>query len=264
MLKLRVITAAILIPIVLYILFAASPGVFRFATAVVVCLAAWEWPTLMGDNNPLLRMGYVIMLVAFLFISHFIGLKLLLILTALSWLILGYWVLNYPAKQPWAKKWRIGMLGIIVILPFYLSLNYLRELPHAHSLLFLLLMLIWGADTSAYFVGRRYGRSKLIPNVSPNKSWQGFYAALCSGFLIALIAIIWLNAILGYGFIILALVTTLASILGDLAESMFKRAQGVKDSGNILPGHGGILDRIDSLTAAAPIYTLGIILLGVN
>lgn len=268
MLKLRLVTAVILIPLVLYILFAATPEVFRFATAVLVCLAAWEWPTLMGKTNVLMRMGYVIMSVAFLFITQLLPLTWLLTIATLGWLIQAYWVIHYPEKRiQWAGAWQVGSMGIQVIIPCFVALNYLRELPHAHLLLIILLLLIWGADTSAYFVGRRYGRSKLIPEVSPNKSWQGFYAAIACGFLIAVIAIICLNDVFnghGLGFLILALLTTLASVLGDLTESMLKRAQGVKDSGNLLPGHGGILDRIDSLTAAAPVYTLGIVLLGIN
>lgn len=261
-------TAAILIPLVIYILFAATSEVFRFSTAVLVCLAAWEWPTLMGRANVLMRMGYVIMLVAFLFITQLLPLTWVLAIATLGWITQAYWVIYYPQKSTqWAGSWQVGFIGIQVIIPCFVALNYLRELPHAHLLLIILLLLIWGADTSAYFVGRRYGRTKLIPAVSPNKSWQGFYAAIGCGFLVAVIAIIWLNDVFsghGLGFLILALITTLASVLGDLTESMLKRARGVKDSGNLLPGHGGILDRIDSLTAAAPIYTLGIVLLGIN
>ena len=246
MLKLRVMTAVVLIPLVLYILFAATPAVFRFVTAVIVCLAAWEWPTLMGRTNVLMRMGYVIMLVAFLFITQLLPLTWLLVIAALGWIIQAYWVIHYPEKRTqWAGAWRVGIMGIQVIIPCFIALNYLHELPHAHLLLIILLLLIWGADTSAYFVGRRYGRSKLIPEVSPNKSWQGFYAAIACGFLVAAIAIIWLNDIFsgrGLSFLILAIITTLASVLGDLTESMLKRAQGVKDSGNLLPGHGGILE----------------------
>lgn len=268
MLKLRIATAAVLIPTVLYILFAASPAVFRFATAVIICLAAWEWPTLMGKKDLFMRMGYVLLVVAFLFISHLLNYNVILFISALGWVAYSYWVVNYPAKQEhWLSHWKLGAIGIHVLVPCYVALNFLHELPYAKELLFILLLLIWGADTSAYFIGKRFGRNKLIPAVSPNKSWQGFYAALVSGFLVALMAIIWLNEIFAghkLSFIFIALLTVLASVIGDLNESMLKRAQGVKDSGNMLPGHGGILDRIDSLTAAAPIYSLGIMLLGFN
>lgn len=268
MLKQRIITAAILIPIVLYILFFASITTFRLTTLIVVCLAAWEWPTLMGKTDSFMRLGYVIMLVALMFIAGLLPLPLLLGVSSLGWLILAYWVVSFPNKQEiWSSAQRVGVLGIQIILPCWFGLNYLRQLPHAHSFIFILLLLIWGADSSAYFIGRKYGTKKLIPAVSPNKTWQGFYAALLTGFLVAAISIIWLNGtVAGHwiGFLILGIITTVVSVLGDLTESMIKRVSGVKDSGNILPGHGGIMDRIDSLTAAAPIYALGIMLLGFN
>lgn len=268
MLKQRLITAAILIPVVFYILFFASPWVFRFATVLIVVLAAWEWPSFMGKTSCWARIGYIVIMVFSLLVSQFLPLWFVLCSAVFTWLILTYWVLVYPAQQ---KKWdslgRVALLGILVILPLYFVLNYLHNLPHANALLVILLLLIWGADSCAYFIGRAFGRQKLLPAVSPNKSWQGFYAAIASSFLVALAAIFWLNGMLAsywLGFLVLSIITTLASVIGDLAESMFKRAQGVKDSGNLLPGHGGILDRIDSLTAAAPIYTLGLVILGIN
>jgi phosphatidate cytidylyltransferase len=268
MLKYRLATAIVLIPLVLYLLFASSVQTFYYAMLTVAVLAAWEWPTLMGKNAILVRLSYVAAVLVIVLLSHFFPARLLLALSFLSWCIFTYWVLHYPAKQAvWVKTWALSLIGLVLIVPLFIAFIYLRTLPHGHELLLILLLLIWGADSSAYFIGRRFGRNKLIPQVSPNKSWQGFYAAISSGFLLAVMAIIWLNDVFAtqwFMFIVLAMLTTIASIVGDLAESMFKRAQGVKDSGALLPGHGGILDRIDSLTAAAPIYTLGLILLGIK
>ncbi len=268
MLKYRLLTAALLIPLVLYILFVSTEQVFYYAVAFVALLAAWEWPTLMGTNKVWVRIAYVCAVLLLITLSRLVATTTILSLSFFAWLLFSYWVISYPAKQSqWLRNWTLSIVGVWLIVPMFLALVMLRSLAHGHELILILLLLIWGADTSAYFIGRRFGRHKLIPQVSPNKTWQGFYAAIASSLLLAVGAIIWLNEVVVTHkiiFILLALLTTLAAIIGDLTESMFKRAQKVKDSGKLLPGHGGILDRIDSLTAAAPIFTLGLILLGIK
>jgi phosphatidate cytidylyltransferase len=140
--------------------------------------------------------------------------------------------------------------------------NYLRNSPHGIAILLVLFALIWGADSGAYFVGKKWGKHKLLPQVSPGKTWEGLSGALgvtviitfFSLFIFKVPYIRWPVALC------LALITVLFSIVGDLFESMLKRRVGLKDSGHSLPGHGGILDRIDSLTAAAPIFASGLLI----
>ncbi len=172
-------------------------------------------------------------------------------------------MLFYPAS---AALWRTSrplrvLFGILTVIPFFWGMMALRQYHYdtdhfagAWWLLFVML-LVWGADSGAYMFGRLFGKHKLAPKVSPGKTWEGFFGGLLSSAIIA-----WLFALLAPlsvapgTLIICAVIATLASVLGDLTESMFKREAGIKDSGNLIPGHGGILDRIDSLTAAVPVF----------
>jgi phosphatidate cytidylyltransferase len=156
------------------------------------------------------------------------------------------------------------LMGFLVLIPCWAALNYLRSLHDGIYTLLFLFALIWGADSAAYFVGRKWGKHKLAPQVSPGKSWQGLCGALVCALFIAAIAG-WLSETpiqLWWRGAVIAVVTVLFSVMGDLFESMIKRQAGVKDSGQLLPGHGGLLDRIDSLTAAAPIFVLVMMLGG--
>ena len=153
------------------------------------------------------------------------------------------------------------IVGFIMILSTFLALNLLRNSEvYGSSYVMYLLIIIWIADSGAYFAGRTWGKHKLIPNVSPGKSWEGVVGAIVATLIAAIFAIDLLNiptsqAVL---FILITLITVIYSVIGDLSESMFKRMANVKDSGNILPGHGGILDRIDSLTSGLPVFIAGL------
>ena len=182
----------------------------------------------------------------------------------------GFWlgalwlVLDYPkSKEQLGDRWMKIGFGLFVLIPAYLALLDLRR-DESHLLLLSLLMtIIWAADVGAYFVGKRYGRSRLAPSVSPGKSWAGLFGGLIAALAIGLsIAFIGEPEESKYTltswalFVVIVTVTVLFSVLGDLFESLMKRERGVKDSSALLPGHGGILDRIDSLTAAAPVFVL--------
>jgi phosphatidate cytidylyltransferase len=170
----------------------------------------------------------------------------------------------YPrGSNYWAKSTLMrGIIGVFVLVPCWLALNYIRNQSDGIYALLFLLILIWGADTTAYFVGKKFGRTKLAPQVSPGKTVVGLYAALICTFIIACIALLICQIPLRFWFggILISLITVFFSIIGDLTESMLKRAAKLKDSGQILPGHGGLLDRIDSLTAAAPIFVSSVLI----
>lgn len=267
MLKQRIITAIILIPLFLLFLFYASPVWFCIISALITLGGAWEWSNLMGVRSMLGRCIYLgLMILAFAW-ALVIPITSVFVIAGLWWLVATFLVVIYPrASALWGKSVFVcGLMGIFVLLPCWASLNYIRNLTNGIYALLFLFILIWGADSIAYFVGRKWGVTKLIPQVSPGKSRQGLYGALVSSVFIALIALWWCE--MPYAawlpVVILSLLTVIFSVVGDLFESMMKRQVGIKDSGKLLPGHGGLLDRIDSLTAAAPIFALGCVILGI-
>ena len=159
------------------------------------------------------------------------------------------------------SPWRGLLAGFLVLLPPFIGLSALhREAAFGPGYVLFLFFLIWAADSGAYFVGRRMGRRKLAPNVSPGKSWEGLVGGLSAAAVVAVIGgrLLGLSGETMVWFVPLCLVVVLVSVVGDLVESLFKRSAGVKDSGRLLPGHGGALDRIDSITAAAPAFYLGL------
>lgn len=265
MLKKRILTAAILIPIVLGVLFYLPPLSFRILTSFIVLGGAWEWAGLMGLQSLFARFGYFVFMEACLFIILLLPEYSILLTASIWWIMAAYMVIAYPSGSQFLfrHRWAKGLMGILTLAPCWVAINSIRlQADGLYALLFLFI-LIWGADSAAYFVGKQWGKHKLAPKVSPGKSWEGFLGALLFTIFIVIIACglshtpmkLWPWAIL------LSLVTVIFSVIGDLFESMLKRHVGVKDSGHLLPGHGGLLDRIDSLTAAAPIFAFGAALL---
>ena len=166
-------------------------------------------------------------------------------------------MLGYPASSRyWVGLPAKLIIGLLILLPAWQGLVLFKQWPEANWLILAVMVLVWGADIGAYFSGRRFGKRKLAPQVSPGKSWEGVFGGLLATLLICVgVAIYrdWSFASLLLGLLGTAVVV-LISVVGDLTESMFKRQAGVKDSSNLLPGHGGVLDRIDSLTAAIPVF----------
>ncbi|MET0110622.1 MAG: phosphatidate cytidylyltransferase [Candidatus Thiodiazotropha sp.] len=270
MLKQRVITALILAPLVVAAVLLLPNHYLALIVALVVSVGGWEWARLSGIETSFLQIVYsgslVLCLVALYYLLPSAWVPGVMLFSVAWWLLVVWRLTRYHAGQQhsdWLLKRAIE--GFIVLLPAGVALVSIHRIPTTGpGLLLFVLILIWSADIGAYFAGHRWGKHKLAPQVSPGKTREGVYGAMASALLCAVFLSFWLAGSLGQSLLIvlLCLITMLASVVGDLFESLTKRLQGVKDSGQLLPGHGGMLDRIDSLTAAAPVFLFGLILLG--
>jgi phosphatidate cytidylyltransferase len=265
-LRLRIATALVLAPLAIGgVLFLPTPYL-ALMLAFVVLIAAREWAVLVGLDSPGGVLGYLVLTAGCIALLWFLGGRWwipLLTVASLFWLGLAIFILRVRQVAP-ARGVDLPLvpLGLLVLLGPWAAIVQLHSVsPHGHLFVLCLLVLIWVADSLAYLVGRRWGRAKLAPVLSPGKTWVGVYAgvlgaALC-GFVLGWLKSLSAGAIAGS--VVLCGATAYVSVVGDLFESLLKRRRGLKDSGRLLPGHGGILDRIDSLTAAAPLFTLGIL-----
>lgn len=270
MLRLRIITALVLATLILAGLFFLPPLGFKLFTGFIVILAAWEWSGL-ADLTGLARLSFSFIVLLMLLA---VGLSLAtappglpvpgFLLPSLAWWLLALaLVAVYPAASGyWSSTPVILLIGALALVSAWAGFVLLREAPGHPYPLCLLLFLVWGADTGAYFFGKAYGKAKLLPRVSPGKSWAGVKGGMGTALAVALALSLWqgqLAAAAIPGFLAFCALVVAASILGDLCVSMLKRQQSLKDSGKLLPGHGGILDRIDSLLAATPLFALGVV-----
>ena len=275
MLKQRIITGLILLALIVSSIVYLPAPQLAAVFAVFVLLAAWEWADMAGLKSAPARLMYTGVVLAFIALAGWSSkvlaeqpdieqLRNILGLGCLWWSIALLWVKSYPGSASlWGSVVARSVMGLLVLVPAWLALVYLRVHELGIALIGVLIALVIAADVGAYFAGRAFGKAKLAPAVSPGKSWAGFWGGLaCS---LAIVCAAWLIADIQvniYGVLVIALFTSLASVLGDLVESMVKRHRGIKDSGRLLPGHGGFMDRLDSLTAAAPVFALGVLLVG--
>ena len=262
MLSKRILTALFLAPLVILGVLYLSTSWFSLIIGIMACVASLEYCMLIKLNGFSNKSFYIIVLLvcAFLFAVTPSYLEYLLYLVSAWWLFALFVVIGFPNNKNLLNKNMVLSLsnGLFLLAPMVASLAILHSQDRA--LVLLLLFLIWAADIGAYFSGKHFGRKKLCPQVSPNKTFEGVYG----GILLAQVVAISYVAIIVQSpktndflvFCFLALVVSLVSILGDLFESALKRMSGQKDSGRLLPGHGGLLDRIDSLTSSAPIFLM--------
>ena len=264
MLRQRVLTALVLAVLAVWGVYGLPPAVFSAVVAVLVLLAAWEWSRLTHLFRPVARAAYVLVVAAAIagLSGAGAGAVFAVLVAALLWWLAAFvWVLRFPAGS---GLWQAGWLppavaGLLVMVPTWAAIATVHR-AFGPSYLLTVFLLVWGADIGAYFAGRRWGRHKLAPQVSPGKTWQGFAGALAVAAVVTGVATWYFQASPWFPLVCFAAV--LASVLGDLVESMFKRLADVKDSSQLLPGHGGILDRVDSVTAAAPVYAAGLLVIG--
>jgi len=258
MLRERILTAMVAAALILLVLFVFPAPATRAVIAAVILAAAWEWAKFLSLTGAAARLCYVAAIGAVLAVVTWVtpspGATAIILKIGLVWWFAALiWVFFYPT--PIAKP--VGWIcGALVLVPAYIALVELYSLEPT-ALLFALII-IWAADSGAYFAGKRFGRVKLAPNISPGKTWEGVIGGLVAVVLVLVIArLYWVNIDIAVVVPFCLAVATL-SIVGDLTVSMFKRNAGLKDSGRVFPGHGGVLDRIDSVTAAAPLFALGI------
>ncbi len=287
MLKQRIITALILAPAAISAIFYLPLVYFAALLMVIIGIGAWEWGPLMGFATKSRRIGFAattVILIAGIWSvvsPHNLWIDPTQIheyASALLWLAVAWWILSaflmfsYPDSSGfWSKHRSVrGVFGWLTLVPTWLAFmvirtnDYQADTYHGAQLLMFLFLMVWSADIGAYFVGKTFGKNKLMPNVSPGKTLEGFLGGIVSACILVTIAaylLAWNGEQITTALLVTVLITTV-SVLGDLNESMFKRQAGVKDSGSILPGHGGILDRIDSLTATAPVFALCYVLFG--
>ncbi len=267
-LRARLRTSAWLIPVVIGAVLLLPTPLFAVFLAVIVLIGAWEWVALAGVHDPAARAAGVAVLGVTLLLLWRVGAgEALLVPAALWWLGFAAALPRLHVRPAAAGVDRALLaLGLPVLAAPWLALVGLHGDPAGGAMLVLGLMcLIALADSAAYFVGRRFGRHKLAPRLSPGKTWEGFYGALAAAGLALLLTGLVLRLELATTLVLtlLGVATVALSVVGDLFESWLKRRRGVKDAGALLPGHGGVLDRIDSMIAAAPIFALGLVLLGV-
>ena len=266
----RIGTALVLIPLVLGITVYGTHELFAGLCAVIILTGIWEWVGLAGIHDRRWKAFMVVLTALLLTVCYRnidSSMTLFIVGSSLAW-----WVgaLVLIIRRQLGRKFSPGLMlqtgiGIIVLVPAWVSLVALHADADVHGpvLVTCLLVLIWSADTGAYYVGQKWGRKQLASHVSPGKTLEGLYGALGCGLFVAVICslLLQLGLYKSILFLLVCLVTTAVSIVGDLTESMIKRSGGVKDSGELLPGHGGALDRIDSMTAAAPVFFTGVLLL---
>jgi phosphatidate cytidylyltransferase len=263
LLKLRIFTASVLGCLLLLGVFVLPPRWTVLAFGAVFTVGAWEWAGFGALRGAAARLGYaaciaVLLLLGWNWTGNAANLMPLMAAACVWWAIAALWLTLAPSRHRAALTL---LCGVPVLVPAFVAVARLqlasRGPIHGPDILFLLLLLVIGADIGAFFAGRSFGRQKLAPRVSPGKTWEGAIGGLAAVALIAWAGAAYLGLPIGAG-VAFGCAVGIFSIIGDLTESMFKRAAGLKDSGALLPGHGGMLDRIDSVTAAAPLYALGL------
>jgi phosphatidate cytidylyltransferase len=271
MLKHRVITGIILSLIVLSCILFLNSFLFTLVSLLIFLIGIWEWSRLFQANNQnrlllFFVLSFLLILLAFTWFSYRVWITkfaLYIFLFSNIWWLLALWIeLRYPRHTLKTESFAMMILmGLLVLFPAWLAINIVHELPRGQWWIIFAISLVALADVGAYFTGRLFGKRPLLPKVSPKKTWEGVVGGLATSLIFAAV-------ILGYFvkqqillLLVICLFTVIFSIIGDLFESLIKRQANVKDSGTILPGHGGILDRIDSATAAMPFFAGSVLLI---
>lgn len=275
MLKQRIFTAIILAGLFLAGVVYLPITALAIAFAVAAAAGAWEWAALADWRGNAGRAAYTVLTLVLIGALWWFAtldatpnlnvIQPVLGVACLFWSIAMFLIQSYPNGAHWWRPAVIrSLMGWLILGAAWLSFVYILSLPKGSTALVVMVILVVGADIGAYFSGRAFGKHKLAPNVSPGKTWEGFWGGLTA--VILLTTAVWFNLPNSYTHLpvqtvaLIGVATGGASVVGDLTVSMVKRGSGVKDSGSLLPGHGGVLDRLDSLCAAAPVFALALVL----
>jgi phosphatidate cytidylyltransferase len=260
----RIVTAVVLAGLVLGALLYLPPAAAGAAVAIFLLLAAWEWSAFVAPRSWPGRLAYAgsvgALIIALAIVPPPDAIRDAVLLVALAWWAIAFaWILRFPTPMTTPV---IAVAGVLTLVPAFIGFRALLGLgSQGPALAGLLLAIVWAADIGAYFAGRRFGRVRLAPAVSPGKTWEGFGGGMLAAAMAGGAGAILLG--LPLGVVVAATLSVAAiSVVGDLTESMFKRHAGVKDSGRLFPGHGGVLDRVDSIAAAVPLFVLAFEWLG--
>lgn len=261
MLKTRIVTAVIAVLVLGTVLFVVPAVIAEFTIGILILAGAWEWSGFLEFSETWTRTLYVAaigaVMVAVLFVIPEFSATILQA-ACIWWLVAFVWTFFFPTPIPIMLRL---ICGALVLVPLFAALLLLYRV--GPELLLFALLIVWAADIGAYFAGRQFGRVKLAPSISPGKTWEGVLGGLA---VVLLLTVAWaqfrgmqMSVLLPF-----CLAVGAVSVVGDLTVSMFKRTAGIKDSGKLFPGHGGVLDRIDSMAAAAPLFALGAVWLGMS
>jgi len=263
MLYQRILTAIPLAAFVFWIIFFQSNAVFFYFLLFVVFVSGYEWARLSGVNNNPLRILFAFVITAVTWaIPQYLAdyIVWLIYISVLWWFSISYYLKLAKPKAANSKLKPDKLFIAFVVLPAAaLAMQKIHAINQGADWLFYALALVWVADTGAYFAGKKFGKNKLAPNISPGKTKEGLVGAVLATSLYTLVASYYfeLDTERSALLVLLSVILTFISASGDLYFSFLKREAGLKDSGNILPGHGGILDRIDSVLAAMPVFAVG-------
>jgi len=264
-LRKRVVTAVVLAVILVAIVLLLPPVATLVLLTVLVLAGAWEWSAFLRVSGVVVRTLYVAFLGMMMPLVWYVtgteeGRSIVLAIAVLWWLVALAWIVFAPQR---VSSWSAAFAGVLSLLPAWLALMRMRrDLDHGAEWMLFTLVLVFAADIGAFFAGRRFGRLRLAPAVSPGKTWEGVLGGVAGGVLVAIAGSAWFGVPLRL-LLPLCLAAVAFSIVGDLTESLLKRFAGLKDSGTLFPGHGGVMDRVDSVTGAAPVLLFGLTVLGV-
>ena len=261
MFKQRLLTTVVLVPLALFAIYYANNLVFTALIFLLGLACAGEWLALIPAKSWWFKLSFITLLIIITWLMH-LEFNYWLLTGMVLWGLILVAVLSFPlSKRVWGYPWVVTVAGLLLLPLFALSMLQIYHQKQGKDLVVYLFFIVWAADIGAYLAGKQWGRYKLIPNVSPGKTIEGTLGGFILSMLVALGGYYYFHPTAVVNWFLIAAAAALISVLGDLFISMLKRRSKLKDTGQLLPGHGGVLDRLDSLMAAAPLFYCGLVVL---